>query len=120
MGLQRKSQQFTELTQSHIDILKNILPTSTYNTATDIIYEGQIPHIGLILLKGDCSLKKRNKIIEELSKFSVAGVNELIHHLKSYYTVCIASGSEVLILDKSSVLEVKDIFPDLFKILIHS
>ncbi len=49
-----------EITSFHIDTLQGFNEPRIYNTATEIFYEGQIPHAGYLLIEGEIHFIKKS------------------------------------------------------------
>lgn len=79
-----------------------------YQRQQDLIYEGQIPHVGFLLIEGEIIFTKRKKIHHKLKPGQTFGVNELLRNYPLKYTATIIAGSKVYILDKSTILELKE------------
>jgi CRP-like cAMP-binding protein len=84
----------------HVDV-------RVYNRDTNLIYKGHIPHVAYILVSGKIIIKTKGRDVE-LEKGSVVGVKELLSNTPFRYNVKIESGSEVFILDKSTLIEMMD------------
>ena len=108
------------LDQTHLNLLKAFSEPRTYNTAQELIYEGQVPHAGYVLLEGEIHIIKRKKVIQKLTPNTLFGVNELMNKLPFKFTIKITPKSKVFILDRSTVIEItKDLgnnqLPEVFK-----
>lgn len=97
------------LTQTEVDYLKNFSDQHTYNTQTQVIYYGQVPMAAYLLLEGKITLLDAQKRpIKECSKNSLLGFYEIYTDTPFKYTAEITADSKVLILDRSTILEIKD------------
>ncbi|MBT3586230.1 MAG: cyclic nucleotide-binding domain-containing protein [Halobacteriovoraceae bacterium] len=108
---------YKKLNSEQIQTITKFCPPKLYQTQTELIYEGHVPNVGYFILKGavEVSLKRKKKSEGDASG-SVIGVEELLHNNPFRYTITILPGSEVCILDRSSLHELKngDIFQELF------
>lgn len=103
------------LTLQDVEALKKIFDTNHYQVTQDIIYEGQTPHVGFVLVDGEVQLKKRNKVVKSIQDQSVIGINELVNNTKSSYSIGITKDSDVIILDRSSLNELKEGHQNLYE-----
>ncbi len=95
-----------KVTTYHIDALTDFAEPRIYHTESDIIYEGQIPHAGYLLLEGEIHFIKRKKVIQKIQAGTLFGVSELMNNSPLKFTVRILPNSKVSILDKSTVKEI--------------
>ena len=101
----KKVTQAEILPRQYIDNLLSHCSSSVYNTETELIYEGQSPTAGYLLLKGEIHFIKRKKIIQTIKPGTLFGVTELMENSPLKHTVKIAKNSKVCILDRSTVKE---------------
>lgn len=111
------------LPEKYLDNLLKHCPVSTYQTETEIIYEGHMPNAGYLLIEGEINFLKRKRIIHTIGPGTLFGVCELMDKSKIQYTVKISKNSKVCILDKSTVKELleklsEDELPHIFKSLV--
>lgn len=115
-----KKENFFSISDSDIESLSNFFDVANFQQMQEVIYEGHTPNAGFILLEGDLSLKKKNKIVDSFKKNFCYGFYELINNKKSKFSVAVNKGSKLFILDRSSLNELKTQSPDLFQKLIVS
>lgn len=94
------------LTQEQINFLKTFGPPRLYQMTESLVYEGQTPVAGYVLLEGKITVEKRGHILQEIAEKSMICVQELIANIPLKYTIKIYPQSSVLILDKSSVFDI--------------
>jgi CRP-like cAMP-binding protein len=94
-----------KLNAPQIEIIEEHVKPRLYNTETEIIYEGQVPNVGYLIISGSIHLSKRKKIIKALQPGELIGVGELLNNHTFPYTCTIEPGSTVCILDKSTIYE---------------
>lgn len=96
------------INSTQIECLSQFSEPRTYQTETEIIYEGHVPHAGFLLVEGSISFYRNKKLISKLESGSLFGIAELMAHTPFPYTAVITPGSKVAILDRSTVLELKN------------
>lgn len=106
----KKELVIDKVTSFHIDKVQNFTEPRLYQTESDLIYEGQIPHVGFLLIEGEIHFMKRKKIIQKILPGTLFGVMELMSNTPIKYTVKILPNSKVCILDRSTVREIIDSF----------
>lgn len=84
-------------------------PSFIYQTASEIIYEGQIPLAGYLIVQGKVELFKNKRKVLELYSGHYFGVEALMNNIPFEYTVKIHPFSRVCILDKSTIKELLEI-----------
>jgi CRP-like cAMP-binding protein len=87
-----------------------------YNAETELIYQGHVPHAGFLLIEGTIRFLKNKKVIHEVETGGLFGVIELMGHKPFPYTAVITPGSKVAILDRSTILELKDVAAELSRL----
>ena len=99
-------QNIIEVSEEILEKIKSISESHTYTADSDLYYEGQIPVVAYLLLKGEVTLiKKRRKSIP-IRHGSLFGLKELMRLEKSVYGAQIKAGSEVCFLNRSSINEI--------------
>jgi CRP-like cAMP-binding protein len=105
-----KNLSLNKVTTYHIETLSLFSKPKLYKTESHIIYEGQIPHAGYLLIEGEIHFIKKKNIIQKIKAGTLFGVTELMSNSPLKFTVKILPNSKVCILDKSTVKEIiKDI-----------
>jgi CRP-like cAMP-binding protein len=102
----KKNLIIDQVTSFHIETLQSFTEPRLYNTASEIIYEGQIPQAGYLLIEGEIHFVKRKNVFQKIYPGTLFGVTELMNHTPLKFTVRILPGSKVCILDKSTVKEI--------------
>ena len=74
-----------------------------FDKPTPLIYEGHIPIVAYLLIKGSLVIKKRKKQIEILEPFVIVGISELIRKKPLKYLVEAQKGSTIGYIDKTLV-----------------
>lgn len=87
-----------------IETLLQHTPARVFNRQTDLIYKGHIPHAAYLLVNGRMCLKDKSHELP-LEKGAIVGIKEILSNTPFKYNVVISEGSEVLILDKSTIEE---------------
>lgn len=88
------------------NVLKEWCSPRLFQTEMEIIYEGHTPLAGYFIVDGLVQLSKKRKIINTLTKNHIFGVNEVLAHGPFPYTAKIKPGTQVYILDKSTLKEI--------------
>lgn len=107
-----------KLNSKELSILKKHFTPLRINNSCNLVYEKQIPNMAIVLLDGELELISRNKPAEKISPGSLMGVHQLINNEPVKQGCKIRENSEIIILQKSDLLEVsQDDNSELFPIL---
>lgn len=96
----------TYLNSRDLALWSQILPSHRFPVCAELFYEGQIPHVGHIVLNGSIELLRNNRLIKTIRSGGVIGIRELLNNRPINVTARITSFSEVLILDRSTLQEI--------------
>lgn len=124
-GYMKKNQYpITSLDPELIEKIKSVAPIHRYTVSTDLFYEGQTPVVAFLLLNGHVQLVKNKKVRKVLNTGDLIGLRELIHHTPFPLSVQVLPNTDMVFLDKSTILEILDVIHDLelsdvFKEIIH-
>lgn len=99
------SKEIIKLTEKEIESLKEVQTPLHFQNDFDLIYESQIPNIGIIFLEGEIKLLKKKKVLDSLPIGSMVGLYHLINNTPLPMGVKIYKNSSILMLEKSTVLE---------------
>lgn len=104
----------------NLQLLQKFSDPCLYQSETELIYEGQIPFAGYLLLEGEIQFIKRKTIFQKILPGTLFGVSELMENRPLKFTVKILPGSKVCILDRSTVKEIlktiqSENLPNVFK-----
>lgn len=95
------------LTPEQVNYFTHFSHVRLYSSQTQLIYAGQVPTAAYLLVEGKIILKDAQKrTIRVCEKHSLIGFPELYNKIPYKYTVEIENGSKVIILDKSTMLEI--------------
>jgi CRP-like cAMP-binding protein len=94
-----------KLTAKEIEILRDRYSSLKFNNDTDLVYESQIPNTGIVLLEGQIALMKRKKVHATVEPGCVIGIHNLIYNEPSQLACKVMSNSELIMLNKSEILE---------------
>lgn len=95
-----------ELSLRETNLLKKHFQSLVFNFDFDLVYESQVPNIGVVLLNGNISFMKKKKVQFSASPYSMMGISMLLKNEPSEYSYRIMGNSEVIIIQKSIILEV--------------
>ena len=87
-----------------IDTLLEHTDARRFNRQTDLIYKGHIPHAAYLLVRGDMFLRDKSHELP-LESGAVIGIKEVLCNVPFKYNVVISEGSEIIILDKTTISE---------------
>lgn len=87
----------------------------TYTVAADLFYDGQIPVVAYLLIKGNIHLQKGKKIIDTLSGPCLIGAKELMSNIPAKHSAQIMPKSEVCFLSKSDITEILELKSEISK-----
>lgn len=93
------------LSHKEVATLLEQSPARQFNVAETLVYKGQIPLAGYVLLEGLITLSSSRKVTREVPINGLICASELLNDIALRETVEIAPGSKAIILDKSSVLD---------------
>ncbi|MBC75402.1 MAG: hypothetical protein CME64_05235 [Halobacteriovoraceae bacterium] len=93
------------LSAEEIKTLLEQSPARKFNVSETLVYKGQVPIAGYVLLEGLMTISSSPKNSREIPTNSLICANELLNNIALRETVEVAPGSKAIILDKSSVLE---------------
>lgn len=102
MGLRAKKINYS--IYDDISEILNHAEIRRFNCETSIVYKGHIPHAAYLLVSGGMFLKDRNKNIS-LEEGAVIGIEEVLKNAPFKFNLVIEKGSDVIILDKSTISE---------------
>ncbi len=102
----KKRLEIHQLTPEHVSFLLQRLPARIYNSSEALVYEDQVPLAGYVLLEGEIIAETRGAIPQRVPINSMICTQELLNGIPLKQTITISPGSKVIILDKSSVLEI--------------
>ena len=100
------------LSKNEIQAILDHVEPRLYATMTEIIYEGQIPNVGYLVVDGRIDLIKKKRPQSSLMEGQIFGVGELMRNHPFRYTAIIHPGSKVCILDRSTIKELLEEFKD--------
>lgn len=103
-----KKLKIDKVTNYHLETFQNFSEPRVYNSEAVLIYEGQTPHAGYLLIEGEIHFIKKKNIIQKLLPGTLFGAFELMNRAPFKYTVKILANSRVCILDRSTVQELVD------------
>jgi CRP-like cAMP-binding protein len=101
-------QNVIEVSKEIKDRILKISESHIYSVDSDLYYEGQIPIVAYLLVKGEVSLNKKRRKDVPIRPGSLFGLKELMLNDKSTYGAQIKAKSEVCFLDKSLIKEIID------------
>lgn len=106
------------LTSHELNQLKKFFSPLTFDNSFILTYEGQVPPIGFVLLKGTIELLKKNKIVMIVPPGFILGVQQLIKNEATEFSYRVVSPSEILVLQKSTILQLlRDRQSEMYSIL---
>lgn len=103
---------------SDLDILKSHFETITFSSEFDLVYEKQIPNIGIILVDGGIDLLNKRNHIELKSPGSILGLQNLLNNIPLKFKCRVKKNSQLILLPKSEIMRILDEkTSDLYKII---
>jgi signal-transduction protein with cAMP-binding, CBS, and nucleotidyltransferase domain len=93
------------LTTEELNMLKQRYTALKFNNDFELVYDSQIPNTGIVLLQGQIALLKRKKVKDVLPPGTLLGVSNLINNLPMNVDCKLLGNSEVIMLNKSEILE---------------
>lgn len=86
--------------------LKLFTEDQSYPFQADLYYEGQVPIVAYLLVKGEMLLTKKQNIVTSIPRGSFVGLKELIKGIPSEYGLRVLPGSLVSFLYKTTAFEI--------------
>ncbi len=93
------------LSHEEVATLLEQSPSRKFNVSETLVYKGQVPIAGYVLLEGLMTISSNSKNSRTVPTNSLICADELLNNIALRETVEVAPGSKAIILDKSSVLE---------------
>lgn len=93
------------LEQGDISLLKKTFKSFQFHQAFDLVYEKQVPHMGILLLRGELLLTLRNKIADKVEPGTLLGLHQLLHNIPLKMGIKVMPNTEILLLQKSEILD---------------
>ena len=72
-------------------------------------YQKHIPHVAFIIVSGEAELKKKGETVL-LPAGSIWGIVELLQQKPSEYDVIVKADTEIISLDRSTIMKFQEIF----------
>lgn len=94
-----------ELTRKEIKLLKKHFPILKFNSDFFLVYEAQIPNTGIVLLNGELTFFKNNKIKFSVMPGTMFGLSMLFNNKPSAFGCRVKENSEIILIQKSDILE---------------
>lgn len=99
------SKEIVKLSEAVIETLKGLQQPLFFQNDFDLVYESQVPSVGIVFLQGEVKLLKKRKVLDSLPTGSMIGIHNLINNTPFPMGVKICKNSSVLMLEKSTLLE---------------
>jgi CRP-like cAMP-binding protein len=103
-----KKIHFVNLSEKAIKCLKKIATFKRYSEDSPLHYQGQIPIVAYLIVKGNILLLKNSEIYHKLTKGYIIGYRELCLNAPSMFTAEVLGNTELCYIDKSTLLEIKN------------
>jgi|SRR5690606_31268195 len=108
------------LSSFEVENLKKCFSSTSFEQSFILTYEGQIPTIGFVLLRGTIELLKKNKIVMVIPPGFLLGAHQLIKNEVTEFSYRLVSPSEILVLQKSTILQIlQDRGSEIYSIFSH-
>ncbi len=91
-----------------LDTLKSHFETITFSSEFDLVYEKQIPNIGIILVDGEINLLNKRNHIELTSPGSIIGLQNLLNNIPFKFKCRVKKNSQLILLPKSEIIKILD------------
>ncbi len=106
MTARLKKHNVIQLSEELAKKILSIAEERTYSTDVDLYYEGHIPVVAYLIVKGSGHLFKKRRKDVPLKSSNLIGFIEVLTHEPSIYGAHINAGSHVVFLDRSTIQEV--------------
>lgn len=105
------------ITDGLIEKLKCFSTIKTYTQSAPLFYEGQIPIVAFLVLRGSIHLSKKKRLQNVLRAGSIIGAEEVLHlepcdvsaEVTSDTTLCFLDRTTLIELDKGHLNELNDL-----------
>lgn len=101
----KKAMQTFPLNDDQVSFLLAHLPKRRFNASETLVYKGQTPLAGFVLLEGKMTVAKKGAEPQEVAPRTMVCVRELLENRPLRRNLAVSEGSSVIILDKSTILE---------------
>ena len=85
--------------------LRKYFSVQKMNSEAVLIYESQIPNMGILLINGEINLKKKNRANVKVRPGTILGVANLYYNQPSNYACEVKKNSEVILISKSDLIQ---------------
>lgn len=95
----------TVLHESEIALLTHFCEVLTFNEDFDLVYEHQIPHIGIALLAGEIALIRKKIPTDKLASGHLLGLGHLLNSQPLKQGLRVRKNSKLVVLSKTMIEE---------------
>ena len=106
------------LTETLIEKLKELTTVRTFSLKSPLFYEGQVPIVAYLVLRGSIQLSKKKKLHQILRPGMLLGGNALLEKKPSDVTAEVLGNTTLCFIDRSTMLEIENNDSELAKILL--
>lgn len=97
-----------KLSDELIEKIKSYSTVKTFSLKSPLFYEGQIPIVAYLILKGNIQLSKKKKVQHTLKSGTLLGSNEVINKIPCDFTAEALNNTTVCFIDRSTLLEMHE------------
>ncbi|MBT3981602.1 MAG: hypothetical protein HOE90_09640 [Bacteriovoracaceae bacterium] len=104
----KKKANILSLTEIEVEKIKDFGELNHYSKEEMLIYKGHVPKVSFVFLDGKMELQRNYESLL-VENFCIVGLHELVEELPFKYSLKIFPGSKCIVLNKSSLVEIKNI-----------
>lgn len=95
-----------KLTDGLIAQLRRLATIKTFDSKSPLFYEGQVPIVAYLILKGNIQLSKKKKVQNILRPGQILGLTEIMHRLPCEFSAEAQNNTTVCFIDSSTIKEI--------------
>lgn len=97
--------KINKLSEKQIKTLKESHEVLSINNDCDLVYEKQIPNVGIALIDGEIELVKKSKTLEKVTPGNLLGIHHIINQEPVKIGCKVKKDSKIILIGRSEVLE---------------
>jgi CRP-like cAMP-binding protein len=86
--------------------IRNLCESRIFGQKSTLFYEGQIPFVAFLIVKGSISLTKRKRPRKIIRPETILGLHSLMNKNPSPYEAIAQEGTEICFIDKTTLIEI--------------
>jgi len=99
------SKEIITLSEEEVRTLTDLKSPLLFKNDFDLIYESQVPNVGILFLEGELKILRKRKILSTPPLGSLIGLYHLMHNTPLPMGVKVCKNTSVIMIEKSTILE---------------